>query len=516
MKKKKIIIATVVIVVLILVVWLGKAGSDKQTKIYATVEQGDFEVVVTVTGELQALNSTLIEGPIELRTSRGMRFTDIAIQDMVAEGTVVEQGDYVATLDKTSALNSLREMEDAITEAESALLQVKLDTAISLRGLRDQIKNLEFEAEESKITLEQSKYESPSTQRQAQIAVEKSERALSVAINNYSLEKQKYAAKMVTEELDLEQQLRRRDEMTAVMDKFTITAPQKGMVIYYKDRGGQKRKAGSSISPFDLTVATLPDLTVMNSLTYVNEIDVSRVKAGQKVRVGVDAFPNKSYTGVVSSVANIGEQLSNTDSKVFETVVQVNEYDPILRPSMTTSNKIVINTLPDVLYLPLEAIFGMDSIPVVYKANGTKQVVLLGETNENQVVVEKGLEKGEKVYLSAPENAEKMKLGGEELIPTIQERAREKALKDAVTPAQTSPAGRPQGFPGGAMPAGMTPGQMPAGMTPPAGAAGQGRMGAGRTGGRRPAGQNGQPANASQTAQPATAPQTAQPETTQQ
>jgi hypothetical protein len=232
----------------------------------------------------------------------------------------------------------------------------------------------------------------------------------------------------------------------------------------------------------------------MNSLTYVNEIDVSKVKAGQKVRVGVDAFPDKSYTGVITSVANIGEQLSNTDSKVFETVVQVNEYDPILRPSMTTSNEIIINTLPDVLYLPLEAIFGMDSIPVVYKANGTKQVVLLGETNENQVVVEQGLEKGEKVYLSAPENADKMKLRGEELIPTIQERAREKAIKDAVTPAQASPAGRPQGFPGGAMPAGMTPGQMPAGMTPPAG----------RPGVRRAAGQTDQPANASQTTQPET------------
>jgi HlyD family secretion protein len=36
----------------------------------------------------------------------------------------------------------------------------------------------------------------------------------------------------------------------------------------------------------------------MISKTYVNEIDVSKVKAGQRVRLTVDAFPDKTYTGV--------------------------------------------------------------------------------------------------------------------------------------------------------------------------------------------------------------------------
>ena len=79
------------------------------------------------------------------------------------------------------------------------------------------------------------------------------------------------------------------------------------MVIYYRDRGGAKRKIGSSISPWDPVVATLPDMSTMISKTYVNEIDVSKVKPGQKVEIIVDAFPEKRYTGVVTSVANIGE-----------------------------------------------------------------------------------------------------------------------------------------------------------------------------------------------------------------
>ncbi|MCK7532908.1 MAG: HlyD family efflux transporter periplasmic adaptor subunit [Marinilabiliales bacterium] len=82
------------------------------------------------------------------------------------------------------------------------------------------------------------------------------------------------------------------------------------MVIYKREWNGAKRKVGSEISPWDPVVATLPDLSSMISKTYVNEIDVSKVKAGQRVRLTVDAFPEKSYTGAVISVANIGEQLA--------------------------------------------------------------------------------------------------------------------------------------------------------------------------------------------------------------
>jgi HlyD family secretion protein len=73
--------------------------------------------------------------------------------------------------------------------------------------------------------------------------------------------------------------------------------PKSGMVIYHREWNGSRRTVGSSISPWDLTVATLPDLSSMMSRTYVNEIDVSKVKAGQDVRIGVDAFPERQYTG---------------------------------------------------------------------------------------------------------------------------------------------------------------------------------------------------------------------------
>ncbi|MCK7474994.1 MAG: hypothetical protein MZV49_18980 [Rhodopseudomonas palustris] len=64
-----------------------------------------------------------------------------------------------------------------------------------------------------------------------------------------------------------------------------------------------------------------------------------------KQRSGVDAFPDKMFRGKVYSMANIGEKLENTDTKVFEVMVKIDGSDPALRPSMTTSNKVIIKQI---------------------------------------------------------------------------------------------------------------------------------------------------------------------------
>jgi chaperonin cofactor prefoldin len=215
-------------------------------------------------------------------------------------------------------------------------------------------------------------------------------------------------------------------ELLNVLDQFIIRAPKDGMVIYYREWSGEKRKVGSSISPWDPTIATLPDLSVMESKTYVNEIDISKVKIGQAVRVGVDAFPEKQYTGVITEKANVGEQLKNADAKVFEVIVRVHESDPILRPSMTTSNRIITATYENVNYVPLEALFGTDTMMYVYRTNGTKQVVVPGEMNDNFRIIEQGLDQGDEIYLSLPKDAETFKLTGTEYLEVLKQRVQDK------------------------------------------------------------------------------------------
>ncbi|MGC9471751.1 MAG: efflux RND transporter periplasmic adaptor subunit [Bacteroidales bacterium] len=420
--KKKIIIPTVIIaVVAVIIIIYTAAGKDKANLLEVEVQKGKFEIVVTTTGELQAESSVDITAPTELRTSRHLRFGEIKIQDLVAEGTMVDSGDYVGLLDRSEVSNSLKSAQDQLEEEEVNYRRVKMDTALTLSNLRDELINLQFNVEEAEITLEQSKFEPPATIRQAQINLDKAKRAYEQAVQNYQFRLEQAKADMREAEIDLEQRRQNVRDMEEVIEKFEIRAPARGMVIYKKENDGTRRKVGSSISPWDLVVATLPDLTTMISKTYVNEIDISKVQTGQPVRIGVDAFPEKKYTGVVTHVANIGEQLPNTDAKVFEVLIKLDGYDPILRPAMTTSNQIITDVYEDVTFVPLEAVHVDDSIPYVIQ-KGVKQVVVLGASNENQIIVEQGLEPGEMIYLNLPEGHEEMKIEGEELIPVIQEK----------------------------------------------------------------------------------------------
>ena len=230
-------------------------------------------------------------------------------------------------------------------------------------------------------------------------------------------------------EINMARDRRSKDEMVAVMQMFDIYAPGAGMVIYKKDWNGEKRTAGSEINTWDLAVATLPDLSTMISMTYVNEIDISKLNEGQKVDIGVDAFPEKKFTGEVLEVANIGQQLPNTDAKVFEVRIELNERDTILRPSMTTSNMVITQVLDSVMFIPLEAVHANDSLTYVYTRDGRKQVVVLSESNENHIVVDMGLKKGEKLYLSNPSNPESFKYAGLELMKEIERRKAEEEQK---------------------------------------------------------------------------------------
>ncbi len=430
--KKRILIPTLVIAGIAIAVIVYSATSNKENLDQLEVEvlKGDFEVLVSTTGELQAENSVEITAPTELRTSRSIRYAQIKIQDLVQEGTVVDSGDYVALLDRSELTNSLKNSRDELEQEESLYLKTKLDTTMTLRNLRDELINLKFNMEEMEIVLEQSKFEPPATIRQAQINLDKATRALEQAQKNYKLKVQQANADMRDAEINLDRQRREVEDMEDIISKFEIRAPAPGMVIYKKEFGGTKRKVGSTISPWDLTVATLPDLTSMISQTYVNEIDISKVKRGQPVRIGVDAFPEKKYTGVVTQVANIGEQLPNTDAKVFEVTIKLDGYDPILRPAMTTSNQIITKVFRDTTYIPLEAVHVDDSIPYVVTKKGVKQIVVLGESNENQIIVEQGLKPGDKILLNLPEEHEKMKMEGQELIPIILEKARQKRLEE--------------------------------------------------------------------------------------
>jgi multidrug efflux pump subunit AcrA (membrane-fusion protein) len=430
MKKPLIITGSIIAAFVILYLFNKLTSKSDTTYSFAEVQKGEFEIAITNAGELIAEKSVDIKGP-ELAQGRDIRSTNIRIQDLVPEGTLVKEGDYIATLDRTELNNNLKDAREQLLQLQTNRDMKLLDTAIVLNDIRDEIKNQRYIVEEAAITLRNSKYEPPTVIRQAEIDLDKSQRVLEQRQRSYTRRLAQSKTDLYNQNYWISRVSKRVHDIEEVLAGFTVTAPASGMVIYKKEWRGNKRKVGSTINPMDRVVATLPDLTSMISKTYVNEIDVSKIKTGQKVNITIDAFPKKAFNGMVSYVANIGEKLPNTNDKVFEVQIKIEGSDPALRPSMTTGNKIILNTFSDQVYIPIECVqAGVDSIPFVFKKNGTKQVVLLGASNDKYIIIEKGLDPGAQIYLNNPEKPEKFKLAGEELIPLLKERDKLKKIEN--------------------------------------------------------------------------------------
>ncbi len=423
MKRTLLITVAVVSIAIIGLFVFNKLVSKKEDgKLFAEAIKGDFEIAIEASGELEAENSVDIKAP-EIAIGRDFHASDLKISDLIPEGTEVQEGDYIATIDKTQLDNTLKDERERLSTFRTNLEMRKLDSAVVLTGLRDAIRNQKHTVEEAEITLKNSKFEPPTTVRQAEIDLDRQRRILEQKQRGYFLRVAK-AKRDITTQIMWHNRIERRvQSLEEVLTGFIIKAPSPGMIVYKKDRRGNKIKTGSSINPFDRVVATLPDLSSMLSKTYISEIEIRKVVPEQEVLINVDAFPDKTFKGKVAMVANIGEKLPNTDSKVFEVDIRIEGFDPDLRPSMTTGNKIIIKIIPDVVSIPTECIHtGPDGIPFVYTKHRTRQVVVPGEANEKNIIIERGLKPKDLVYIIQPENADNFRIEGEELKAYIKDR----------------------------------------------------------------------------------------------
>ncbi len=410
MKKKYLIPAAIIGVLILFFTIRLSRETVVRNGILIKPRFGTFIVDVTTTGELQAKNSTSVRGPDNARRAR---IWNMQIADLVPEGTIVKAGDFVASLDKSELDNTIQESQINLNKLESQLIQAKLDSSLTLSISRNDIINLQYNLEQKQLLVDQSSFEAPAIQRQAGIELEKAERALVQARKNYETKVRQAIEKIKVVEADYAKEKKRHESYLELLDDFTITAPENGMVIYAREWNGKKKVVGSTVSGWDPVVATLPDLSVMESLTYVNEVDIQKIQIGQSVDVSLDAEPSKKLTGTVTHVANIGEQRPNSDSKVFEVKIEILESDTTLRPSMTTSNRIEVARLDSVLFIPLECIHTLDSLAIVYKKTDgqvVKQEIKRGLLNDTSAIIQAGLNKDDEIFLSVPEKTEELKL----------------------------------------------------------------------------------------------------------
>ncbi|EAQ41916.1 efflux RND transporter periplasmic adaptor subunit [Polaribacter sp. MED152] len=407
MSKKKIAIISVISLISIYLIYsYFSPSNDGEVYLTTKVQKGNFVSEVITSGEAQSTSLKKINGPENLRK---FKLRDIKIQDLVPEGSIVKVGDYVARLDPTGVNEQIIDARLNLETAQSKYTQQQLDTTLSLKQERNAIKDLSFSMEQTRLELKQSIYEPPATIKKLEIDLEKSERDLREKQENYRIKKRQANAKMVEVGTEVSKIRKELNDLLELLKSFTIYSDGNGMITYFKNWDGSKKKVGSTISPWNPTVASLPDLTKMESKTYANEVDIRKIKKGLPVKVGFDAFPDVEIPGIVTDVANVGENKRGSDIKVFQVMIKLNETNDNIRPGMTTSNKILTFEKKDVLSIPLEAIFSKDSITYVYKKSGfsvVKKQVKIGDSNNDSVIITEGLAENDVVYLNKPEGYE--------------------------------------------------------------------------------------------------------------
>ena len=183
-------------------------------------------------------------------------------------------------------------------------------------------------------------------------------------------------------------------------------------IVVYKDVffGSEQRKpqVGDQVWA-NQPLLILPDISKMVVETKVRETDIHKVEKNQNVAVRVQAYPDLKLSGQVTLVGTLAqEEKERRGVKFFGVTVQVSESDPRLRPGMTAAVEIQVERRPKALRVPLEAVFEKDGRHVCYVATRRGLVpreVVLGPSNRDFVVVEKGLSRGDRVALRDPSAA---------------------------------------------------------------------------------------------------------------
>lgn len=185
----------------------------------------------------------------------------------------------------------------------------------------------------------------------------------------------------------------------------TITAPMPGTVENITIApgmtiGGQSMSSTNGQTTSGQTIAVIRNEGNPLALFNFSEIDVSKIKIGQKATVTLDAITDKTFTGKVVSIDKIGQVVSNVTN--YPVIVQLDTNSEDLLPNMSTTANVIIETKDNVLFVPSQAIQTVSGQPTVrvLKAGQIQQISIeTGISGDNETEVTLGLSKGDEVIV---------------------------------------------------------------------------------------------------------------------
>lgn len=399
-------------VLLILIVWMVILLSGSTSIATTQVMQGEFIVDIQTRGEIDALKSTNITLP------RMRRRMSLQIVDMVPEGTVVKQGDFLIQLDQSEMQQNVDEARDELANARAQLESEKATIASNMAQLQSQLEQEKYNYEQAELNLKMMEYEAEVKKQEYEIRMKKAEVALAQAREKIESQQIIDRATIKKAELTVRQAEAELREDERNLNALTITAPINGLVVYQEIySGSEMKKVQIGDSPWPgMAVMKIPDMSTMMARTTVNEVDIANVQKGNNVIITVEALEGKTYYGHIDRLATLARRERETNIKVFDVDVVIDSTDDELRPGMTCECRIITGRIPDAVYVPLQTVFQKDGQTVVYimKSSGPKmKEVRVGPKNSDYIIIEEGLDAGDRICLRDPTKPVQT-MGGEE------------------------------------------------------------------------------------------------------
>lgn len=335
-KKKKITLGVVGVVVVLLVVMglRGRKDKDVARVTTAKVEKIDLVSKVTANGKIQARRkvdlSALVMGQI--------------VNLAVKEGDKVDRGQLLLQIDRA-------QLAAQTAGRESALAAMRSDLAAS-RSTAEQARR-DFQRAKQNWD---AKILSEAEYQKARSVLETAEANLSAA----------------------EQRLRETGANLAAsrdsLSKTTVTAPIAGMVTFLPVKEGEVTVIGTMNNP-GTQLLTISDMSEVEAVMMVDETSVPEVKVGQKATLNVDAYPNRTFEGVVTEVGsspiakNDPDLLSLTagsEAINFKVKIRVVAPPDTIRPGFSVTADILTGRTEGATAIPIQALVVRD----VPKKNG--------------------------------------------------------------------------------------------------------------------------------------------------
>jgi HlyD family secretion protein len=354
----------------------------------AQVTKGNIVSTISTSGSITSGNNTSI-------------YTS-ASGDVVAvyakNGDTVKQGQKIAQINldqdgqrkQTSAWASYLSAKNSLTSSQQnkLSLQNSLDSAkITEATAQDAVNNIyNFPKSDLQINTINSNF--TIAQRALGLAQQKYDSAdSSIAVSQAQLSSAWYAYQQSSNIIYA--------PATGVLTNFALT---KGMSV--ANLSSNTSSSGNNDTTQSVGIITNPNNQVTASVS-LTEIDVVKVKSGQKVTLTMDAFPDKTFTGEVLAINTNGQSSSGVTS--YPTIIVLDNSLSNMYSNMSVSANIIIDSKVDVLIVPSAAIKTNNGISIiqVIKNNQVSQVeVTTGLSDNTNTEIISGLNEGDTVVTS--------------------------------------------------------------------------------------------------------------------